>query len=319
MKPYFAINHHANVTKKNMTFAHHLINYSHNKLLADTGDADIDAIIAFNMPIVKEWNNGFSLWHDAHNFEMGSTIELNALIDSLTHTKAPDWMVKVLYIYPEGSPRATALLPHKRKAFISGTVLNRITGIKTFIDGLGDDAALATVKTDAEAFLIQIESAYAKHAKAKKILATLSKDQEILRVKATTAMLANQGSLMKKFSSTPEKIDLYFDVQAMRRGANKNIQDEGYEVSLLPSEIKLLNLRFLGTETWEIANNGDSGACIFFSNTSAVTTIPKINYTINAGESLQIDLSKIESDQRFAFAANLSSENEGELNIVLVS
>ena len=249
---------------------------------------------------------------------MSTTIDQNTLLDELTKVKAPAWVVDVWKIYPKGSAKAKALIPHDRQAFISGNVYDRIAGITTFIKGCGTDAALATVKIDATAFLTTLQDAVSAHDAAVGALKSISKDQEKLRIKTTDAMLGVEGGLTKKFFDDPEKVDTFFAISAMRRRYGKPSTDEGYPIFLQPNEIKLLDIKFKGTEVWEVSNVADHDACIFFSDVSTVTVIPPVKFVIPAGESLQIDLNTLRAEFRFAYAANLSDESDGELNIVQV-
>ncbi|MEI6854342.1 MAG: hypothetical protein WCL06_15955 [Bacteroidota bacterium] len=319
MAIYFGKNHHANVTKNNLSLANHLINYTFNKLLGEAGDEDIDALILKYTTVVKDWNHGFTAWRSAFDAQVAATVEMRHLLEILIQTKAPDWVVKVWNVYPEGSVKAKLLVPHARKPFITGSVLDKITGISTFIEKLTGEAALAAVKTDAETFLTDLTAMNVKHNKAKKALSDCSKKQNLLRISGTNALLGIEGALIAKYCETPELVDNYFAVTAMRRHDKKKLKSDGYTVFLLPDEIKLLELHFIGKEIWEVTNNGDFEACIFFGNTSTITTIPATKMVILQGESLQIDLSTLSDDMRFAYAANMSDETEGELNILQIA
>ena len=318
MKQYFAINHHDNISKGSQRFAHHLINYHYNKLLVKSGNPKINEIIQYYQPFVNTWNNSFIFWRSAFNTEMGSTTALNNCIDALTHVKAPKWVINVYNIYPEGSEKAKVIFPHKRKALITGTVLERITAIKTFIKLIENDVNLSTTCTDAKDFLLLFEPIFQNHEKAKGKLTELSKNQEILRISTTTAMLTNEGSLITIYSATPNMVDLFFDVSAMRQRQSKKKNKSGSVIQLMPSELKLIDIRFIGNEIWKVTNKGEKDACLFFAASNDILTIPPEQFVIHPGDSMQIDLSTISADQRFAYVANLSNEDSGMLNILQI-
>jgi hypothetical protein len=318
MKTYFGVNHHANVTKGSQKFANHLINYLYNKLLAKQTDADIATIVVFYVVFVQDWNKGYVKWHDAFNFEMSTTIEMNAMSEMLTKVKAPLWVGKIWGVYPQGTSRATALIPHGRQALITGTATEKISGMETLLAQIGTDPDLAALKTDVQNFLDIFRAASEHHSKAIIDLKELSRDQEHLRIKTTASMLHCQGSLILKYWEMPEKIDLFFDVSAMRNRQGEVAPNVPYLVSLHPSEIKLINLDYTFKDIWEVSNDGEKDACMFFGKTSTIVEIPDDRIVIPAGDSVQIDLSILDPEQRFAYAANLSSEDDGELLFVLL-
>ncbi len=88
-------------------------------------------------------------------------------------------------------------------------------------------------------------------------------------------MLCCQGMLTAAFYQTPVKVDDYFDVSAMRqKNSKRNEQDIEYPVNLVPSELKLLDIRFVGNEIWLVTNTGEKDTVMFFGDTSTITVIP---------------------------------------------
>jgi hypothetical protein len=319
MKQFLAINHHENACVGSQKFANHLINYLYNKMLANAGDVDIDKLIQFYLVYLTNWNEAYVNWRDSLNFQMSTTAEMELLDIELTDTKAPEWVVKIWSIYAQGTPKATALLPHARKPIITGSAIEKISGMNTLIKGIGTDLSLKLVKDDITAFVTNYTTKSQQHAAAMKTHKDLSKDQEALRLITTAAMLHCEGGLTEKYWQTPEKVDLYFDISAMRRRQSSTTKDDAYPVELLPSEIKLIGLDYTFKDIWEVANDGEKDACIFFGKTSTITVIPAIKFVIPAGGSLQIDLSTLDAEMRFAYAANLSAEDEGTMTIVLLT
>jgi hypothetical protein len=319
MKQYLAINHHENVSRGSQKFANHLINYCYNKLLASDTDPQIAAIIAVYVVYVNNWNAAYAGWHDALNFQMSTTAEMEIWDENLIKTKAPEWAGKIWGVYPQGTPKATALLPHGRHALITGTPIDKASGINTLIDGIGADAALATVKSDLQLFVSDYTEAYQKQQAAIKALKEKSKDQEQLRLLTTGALLFCEGSLIAKFWQNSEKVDLFFDISSMRMRHEKAQPDEPILISLLPDEIKLIDLDYTFEDIWEVTNAKSKDACVFFGNTSTITEIPANKTVILAGQTVKVDLNTLTHEMRFAYAANLSAEDEGELSFKLLS
>lgn len=318
MKQLLAINRHNNACKGSQKFANHLINYLYNKLLANAGETDIDDIIAFYIIYLQDWNENYVKWRDALNFQMSTTDQMEILDNTLIKTKAPEWIGKIWGVYAQGTPKATALLPHGRKAFTTGSAINRIAGMNTLITGIGTDASLAAVKTDITNFVTTYTGTSQQHQAAMKDLKDRSKNQEKLRLKTTSAMLRCEGSLTVKFWEDAEKVDLFYDISSMRQRHSKTNQNAPLSVPLLPREVKLINIDYTFKDIWEVYNNGDKDACVFFGRSSSIFDIPDNKIVIPAGESVQIDLSTLAYDMRFAYAANLSAEDDGELVFVLL-
>ncbi len=317
MKQYFAINRHDNLSKGSLLFGNHLFNYCYSKLIANDVDPEIAAMAAFLLVQLSDWNEGYAAWRAAALASMGATRSMKLLNKQLMTEKAPAWIVKIWSFYPEGSEKAVALIPHGRQDLITGPNLNHKVGMETLIAAIGSDTNLAALKTEMQTFVDSYVDAMLNQSKAQKLLKDLSKAQELLRVDTAEAMLCVEGSLIKKYYKTSNLVDDFFDVSAMRRRHGKKITDDGYQVFLLPDEIKLLETRFTGTEKWIAENLGTEPACLFFSKTMDASEIPQVKYEIPVGGSVPIDLSQVPSNERFVYAANLSSENDAQIKIRL--
>ncbi|MEI6124556.1 MAG: hypothetical protein WCQ95_13105 [Bacteroidota bacterium] len=317
MNLYFGINHHANVTKGNFKLMSTLEAKHEAKILGEAGDADFDDMIAFFESYHLAYVAGYKNWKIAYDTSLGKTIEFNALLQQLAHIKIPRWEIKIYDVYPEGTPRAQVLLPNKRSPFNSGTQYDRIIALDTLAGKIGTDASLALVKTEVLAFFIDILQSYQQHQQMMQAVTTKSKQLELLRISTAQALLANEGSLMKKFSETPERIDTYFDVHSMRKAATKPSDTGGMDVDLIPGEFRLLPLRFKGTEIWSVTNNGEFDAGLVFSDKDDLTEMPETGkFIVGPSETSEIDLSTLRSVDRYVYAVNLSLETEGQLNII---
>jgi hypothetical protein len=319
MKSLFGINHHETVSRGSFRKMNGLQEKHHALLAEGAGDPEIDDMIAFFAPFHTDWQDSYIIWKSAFDTSQGATAELKTNFASLIKEKVPAWENKIYSFYPDGSDPAKAILPNKRGPFNKGRQFDRITAIKTLATNIGNDTNLATLKTQILAFHTQILASYEKKIAAKKKVGDASKNLEPLRIDIAQAMFANEGALMKKFYLHPEKVDQYFDVAAMRHHTKPTTEEGGYDIPLQPAEIKLLDVRFDGTETWECSNEGDHDVCVFFSDTDKATAIPATDiYKILTGDTLLIELKNVPSVKRYAYAANLSLEDEGEMNITEV-
>jgi hypothetical protein len=316
MSQYLGKNSHLSVTTGNYKLTNTLQEKHYALISAEAGDADFDAMILFFKPVHLNWDTKYPAWKSAADVSQGKTREFLDLFDQYAHKKLLDWEVAIYNAHAEYTPEAKAILPNKRNPYLKGTQFARIQALLTLAENIGGDAALAATKADIIAFHDKILKVYEEHQAAMNKIKILSKDLEPLRVEVCEALYANEGSLMKKFKSTPAKVDLYFDVKSMRQSAKKPSDEGGMSVPLLPGQIELLNLQYKGTEVWQVENLAEKDVCLFFSDKDDLTQIPADwKYIVTAELPIEIDLNTIPKDKRFVYAANLSTEDEGELNI----
>jgi hypothetical protein len=121
------------------------------------------------------------------------------------------------------------------------------------------------VKADLQLFLTGYTAISQQHQAAIKNFKEKSQDQEKLRLLTTGAMLFCEGSLIVKFWLTPEKIDLFFDVSAMRLRHSKAEPSDPVIISLLPDEIKLIDLDYSFEDKWEVGNHKTKDAVYFLA------------------------------------------------------
>jgi hypothetical protein len=318
MEQMFGKNRHETACNGSQKFANHLANYAYNKLLAETGDPEIAAIITFYLVFITNWNKGYAEWHNYMNKSMEATEKMKLQTEELVKTKVPEWVGKIWGVYPQGTPKALALLPHDRKALISGTAQDKISGINTLVTGIGTDSQLQTLKTEMEAYSVSYAAMLSDQMKAQKRLSDASEDIEKLRLRTTAAMLCVEGRLVTKYYETPEMIDHFFDVSEMRLRRGKPKANEPIVVSLGHSEIKLINIDYNFRNFWEVTNNGTKDACVFFGNSSSITEIPPYKYLIAPDKTLKIDLSTLNLDMRFAYAGNPDATVDAVISILQV-
>jgi hypothetical protein len=316
MRSYFGINHHEVVTRNNYKLMNTLDGKHYAKIKSEAGDPDFDAMIEYYEPYHINYEAKYTFWQSQSNLSQGKTRELQGWFKQLTDTFVPHIEVTIYGIHAENTPEAKALLPNKRSPFITGAQYDRITALSTLITSIGSEVALQSLKAEIIAFHGNILTCFNECQAIRKKVSDLSDDLEPIRIETAQALFANEGSLMKKFNTNPEKIDNYFDVHSMRQASRKPSDDGGLSVPLLPSQIELLNIQFKGTEVWQVENLAGKDACLFFSDRDDITEIPdEWKYIITPDLAVEIDLNTIPKDKRFVYAANLSEEDEGELNI----
>ena len=316
MISYLGRNRHETVTRNSFKLMNSLQGKHYAKIDSEAGDAFFDDMIAFFDPYKQKWESKYNSWKSASDTSQGKTKEMLLLFHDLTTTQMPKWEVEIYSNYPEHSPKAQALLPNKRTPYISGAFFDRITALSTLITNIGSDALLAVLKVEITAFRDTILACFNQSQGMRKNIGELSKDLEPIRIEISQALLADEGLLINKFFTNPEKVDGYFDVHAMRKAAKKPADEGGLSIDLMPAEIKLLNITFTNTQQWAVSNLGTFNACIFFSDKNNITEVPDAGkYIIIPGETLTIDLGTIPPTFNYVYVANLSFDVEGEVNI----
>ncbi len=255
MSQYLGKNRHLTVTKGNFKLTNTLQEKHFALIEAEAGDADFDAMILFFKPVHEKWGTKYPEWKSIADTSQGKTQLMLELFRVYAKEKLPVWEVAIYSVHPEYTPEAKAILPNKRTPYLQGTQFARIQALLTLSANIGSEAPLAATKADILDFHDQILAVYEDHVALMKKINILSKDLEPLRIEVCEALYADEGTLMKKFKSNPQKIDLYFDVASMRQTAKKPADDGGLPVPLLPSEIKLLPITYKGDELWLVSNN----------------------------------------------------------------
>lgn len=182
------------------------------------GDPFFNALIAFYEPLDLDLNRIYNAWKDAGGEQQGSTLNLNQLLRLLMGTKIRQWDIGIQNIYGVDTQRYKALLPHRRTPFQTGSQTDRRATVQTLSDAIGDDAALALVKADVNAFYTLLSNALSAQKGDIHGGSLLSKEVEMVRVAMCTGQYANLGALMQHYAETPDMVASFFDM-VIRSGA----------------------------------------------------------------------------------------------------
>ncbi|HEY4786461.1 MAG TPA: hypothetical protein VIH57_10450, partial [Bacteroidales bacterium] len=171
----------------------------------------------FYHPLHLDYKTAYSTWETQGGTQQGETLNLYQLLNLLNNTKVPRWDVKIQNQYDSKTPAYKRLLPNHRKPFQQGAQSERIQAVKSLSEAIGSDLLLADVKTDIDSFYVLLEAAYNAQKGNKSLSKNTTNNLELARQAMCAGQYADLGALMQKYSTTPEVIAQYFDLQSIRR------------------------------------------------------------------------------------------------------
>lgn len=205
-----------NATDNSFLNAMAISTYHNSALAAALGDPFIlDLFNSFN-PLHLNLKTAYDTWISQGGMQQGETLNLRQLLELLSNTKIQQWDIKIQNIYPQNTPQYKKLLPGRRKPFQNGKQSERIHAVQALSQSIGDDKSLAEVKVDIDSFYEQIDSSHSQQKGSLSTSKNTSSDLEAARVAMCIGQFANLGALIQKYAATPEKIEQYFDLQAIR-------------------------------------------------------------------------------------------------------
>jgi hypothetical protein len=219
-KPWmFTQNPFLNVTGESYRLAVRISTYHLGAISKNAGNPFFDGLIKPFAPLQTTLAAAYSNWRSQSGSQQGETLQVTQLLKLLSGTKIKKWDIAIQGVYDNSSPDYKKLLPNNRAPFQAGTQQDRITAVSSLVETIGSDAALAAVKTDANSFLADIQTAITSQKGTIAGTKTNSDAVEAARVAMCIGMYANLGALMQQNAAMPENIEPYFDLSAIRSGA----------------------------------------------------------------------------------------------------
>ena len=207
------------VTNESYRLAVRIAIYHLGAISKNAGDAFFDPLIASFTPLENALQDAYNKWKAQGGSQQGQTLLVTQLLQLLSSTKIKKWDIFIQGVYDNTTPQYKALLPNGRAPFQVGSQDDRITAVAALVNTIGDDASLKTVKDDAVAFLTDIQTALLAQKGGIASTKTNSDAVEAARVAMCTGMYANLGAMMQHYAGAPNNIDQYFDLSAIRSGA----------------------------------------------------------------------------------------------------
>ena len=212
----FSQNLFLNATDNSFVNAMKISTYHDNALDAVKDDPFFLGLYNTYHPLHVNYKTTYDTWLAREGTQEAGTLNLTQLLGLLSSTKILQWDSNILLKYNRSTPKYRGLLPNRRKPFQTGTQTDRVHAVKVLSDAIGTDEALADVKADIDSFYAQLEAAFNNQKANKSTGKSMSAELEDARVAMCTGMYANLGAIMQHFASDPGKIEVYFDLAAIR-------------------------------------------------------------------------------------------------------
>ena len=213
----FLRNPFLHVTDGSFLSAMGISNYHDSALSA--AKADPFFLVMYNLyhPLHVAYKTVYDIWISQGGKQQARTLNITQLLDLLANTKIRNWDIFIQNLYAVNSPAYKELLPNHRKPFQNGKQVERIHALQGLINSIGSNEALATLKAEIVTFYNLLDAAHSGQKESKSTTKNMSGGLESARVAICVGQFANLGGLIQKYAATPDIIEQYFDVQAIRR------------------------------------------------------------------------------------------------------
>jgi len=207
-----------------------LVATEHSAIKAMTISRHHDAALYVNRldPFIGGLYESFHLLHEAleeayikmnaqGGTQKGATARVTELLRELMSKKIKSWDIAIQQVYEQGSTKYICLLPKRRWPYQNGAQEDRLGAVMGMLGAIGDDAALASVKSDVETFADMLEKALSKQLGNFSGTQSCSHDLEKARVAMCVGQYANLCLLIAKNASNPTVVERYFDMPQIRK------------------------------------------------------------------------------------------------------
>lgn len=254
-------------------------NHHDSALSAAKGNPFFLAMYNLFHPIHLAYKTAYDLWVSQGGKQQGKTLNIKQLLVKLANSKIKDWDIKIQSIYATNTPEYKELLPNHRKPFQRGKQVKRIQAVQALINSIGTNEALATLKTDIVSFYNLLDTAYNTQKESKSTTTNMSSGVESARIAMCVAQYANLGALIQKYAETPEEIEQYFDMKAIRRPKQLSFTGQ-----LKANEVYTIVKHTFGEEDEVLlSNNGNTSLKFYLANTKDALPGAK-SFTLATGE-----------------------------------
>ena len=245
--------------------------------------------------------------------QQGDTLSAQQLMSLLSNTKIRNWDVAIQNHYEINTPEYKRLLPHHRKPFQHGSRTERLQTVKSLRDAIGTDELLAAVKTDVDSFYTQFHAANNVQEGNQSASKGTSAALETARIAMCAGQYANLGGLMQKYSTTPDMIAPYFDLETIRRS-----QQVLFTGKIKAGEIRTIVKHTFGEddEIW-LSNTGNTQLKFYLANAKGVQPGDK-SITLDKGEQSVLASALGKLTDTYLTVFNTNTVHEGAFSIELI-
>lgn len=287
------------------------------RLQAESGDADILAILNLFIPIDDALSAGYQAWVSAGAFYKGATHAFGNLLTELSDTKLDQWIPQVQVVYADSTPEYLTLFPNGRTPFVNGPYDIRINTVKALGNNLASYAGLAATKTDVDNFYTSLLSTRADQQQKEGAVRLKSDLLEVERVNTAVAMYANLGRLMTKFASDPSQIDRFFDLSLIQSPP----KDKNTFAVIVAGEdtANIISEGITDTTQFKLFNTGDTTGRFFTSTSATGTSEPGQGIELAPNTNTTVVATNLgDPGNTFLNVTNLDPTNQGSFSVVVL-
>jgi hypothetical protein len=194
-----------------------LISSDHNaRLNSMPGHVDVSALFTAYKPLHVDFSEKYSTWVSRRGSYKSATAAFTNTMDSISKGVSQGWENTIVGFYPQGSVRYIELFPQGRAKLGKGAYDQRLILLDAFVQAMGSDANLATLKTAVQAFVTTLKTLRDDQQTLEGQVPQASADVEAARMACAVGMYSNLGMLMSLFKDNPLLVGTFWELSLLR-------------------------------------------------------------------------------------------------------
>lgn len=312
----FVNNTFLSATEGNYELARVVFVYTHNALNSRKDDGPFwqNLFDQFD-PVYLAYIEAYDNWRASSNTQQGKTVGLNQQLEALRR-KVNRWIDQIDDIHPEDTPRFRELFPNLRAPFTLGRQETRISAVAQLLSNLGNEAALAAVKADVQAFYDDLILARDIQKGARSITKEGSEAVDVARQAACVELYGVLGLLMNHYRQNPDDIVAFFDLTSIRNTTQVNFADSQID----PLAIEFITRRtFTEEQTLILSNTGNASLLFYLTDRKDKAPGEGQGLVVAPLTEVEVQASTLGNlDNRFLLVRNESELTNGSYEVVVM-
>ena len=243
----------------------------HDDRMNNSVSIDVRIADAYKLthPFFIKYDQAYSFWDSLRGSNPSNTQSIVDLIDELSSTLIRNWDIRIQSIYDIKTSMYKKLMPNRRIPFQTGTFAVREDAVKYLIAAIGNDAKLASVKTEVQSFLDSLIAAKTAQSNQLADIDKAVNDLEAARKLCADYLYYNKGVLMQVYFQNTSMIDNFYPVDLLI----SKVQTY-FTVTLNDQKPKRVVKRKFDVQKQKlkVTNKGDFPILLFFTN--GLTDVP---------------------------------------------
>jgi hypothetical protein len=240
------------ITEESYRTAKKLGDYTLAALQAKNSDPVIGPLATAFKPYVDNFNAAYNNWLSKLGVQKSFTSDLMVNLKLLSSYKIKQWDIAIQGQFLEGSTKYISILPNHRTPFQNGSQEDRLAACDALSIALTGITALATTKTDVDAFIVTLKASFNAQKGSLSNTVTNSDNLDTARINMCIELYSILGKLMSIYKTKPTDAQQFFDMETIR-----NHEQTLFKGTLHPNELELiLTHTFEDGEQIRLVNKG---------------------------------------------------------------